>query len=234
VLSKWYKYKKKAIELRKSGKSIRDVEKALNISRSTLSGWFKNVILSEKQTKILNLKSRKSLKKARIEAVKWHNQQKRQRLEEAKKQAEVVLSQFNIRDKNLIELALAMLYLGEGDKTNITSMANSNPLIVEFFISSLDTIYGIKKSSLKAELHLRSDQDSSNMIDHWSKVLDMNKDQFRAVNDKRIAKSKTFTTYKGVCVIRGGGVRIQRRLLFISTLFCDRINGELRTRSSVG
>ena len=51
--SRWFELKSKAVRLRKSGKSIRFIEGKLGIPKSTLSGWFKNIELSNKQKKVL-------------------------------------------------------------------------------------------------------------------------------------------------------------------------------------
>ena len=51
--SKWFELKSKAIYLRKQGKSIRDIEESLVIPRSTLSGWFQNIKLTDSQYKSL-------------------------------------------------------------------------------------------------------------------------------------------------------------------------------------
>ncbi len=49
MTSKWFKSKPEAVTLRKQGKSIKFIEKKLGIPSSTLSGWFKNILLTEKQ-----------------------------------------------------------------------------------------------------------------------------------------------------------------------------------------
>lgn len=49
MYSKWYELKPKAVELRKEGTSIREIEKLLSIPRSTLSGWLKNIKLTTEQ-----------------------------------------------------------------------------------------------------------------------------------------------------------------------------------------
>jgi len=48
MVTRWFDIKDKALDLRQKGKSIRFVEKKLGIPRSTLSGWFKNIILTDK------------------------------------------------------------------------------------------------------------------------------------------------------------------------------------------
>ncbi len=218
--SKWYELKPSAIKLRKKGYSIRDIEKALKIPRSTLSGWLKDIKLTKKQKEELHNKWKTGLDKARKRAVIWHNQQKQCRIAQAKKQAELVLSKIDIDNKHILELALAMLYLGEGDKTKETNIGSSDLLILKFFIKSLETLFKISRLDITCQLHLRIDQDERKMIHYWSKELDIPKNKFRAYKDKRTAKSRTYPHYKGVCVVRCGKVAIQRRIVHLSKKYC--------------
>ena len=132
--SKWFELKPKAVKLRKSGKSIPYIEGKLGIPRSTLSGWFKNIELSSSQRKVLDDNWRNALVFARSKAVVWHNQQKEQRLKVAQEQALKLLGDLNTADANILDVALAFLYLGEGVKKAETGIGNSDPMILNFFI----------------------------------------------------------------------------------------------------
>jgi len=230
--SKWFRLKEKALDLRKHGKSIRDIEISLSIPRSTLSGWFKNIVLTVEQKRKLLENGRLGLIDARKKAVVWHKNQKKIRLKQAKEQALQVLSKINTRNKDILELSLAMLYLGEGSKTLDTSMGNSNPLILKFFISSLRKLYNLDLSKIKCELHLRNDQNAKCLKSYWSKELGLPLNDFRAYIDKRTFKSPTYPGYRGVCVLRCGNVAFQRRLIFLAREFCNII--QARSVSSAG
>jgi hypothetical protein len=219
MVSRWYELKSEAIKMRENGISIREVEKRLKIPRSTLSGWFKNIKLTEDQKIKLDKNWRNALNQARGKAILWHNKQKEMRIIEAQNEALETLSKIDINDKYILELALAMLYLGEGAKTQTTSMANSNPLIVKFFIKSLEKVFRVDKNSLKFELHLRSNQNEIEAIKYWSKELGVNKNAISFIKDKRVAKTATYTNYKGVCVAICGRIAIQRRIVHLAEEF---------------
>ena len=153
MVTRRFRFKNRAIELRRKGKSIKEIEKTLKIARSTLSGWLKEIKLTDKQRQRLDKNWQNALIKARKKAAIWHRDQKKERLLEAKKQAESVLSKIDTKNKYILELALSMLYLGEGDKTQQTSMGSSNPIILRFFITYLHNLYDIKREDLKCELH---------------------------------------------------------------------------------
>lgn len=223
MISKWYESKAKAMEMRLDGESIRVIERKLKIPRSTLSSWFKNIELTKAQRTKLHNNWLGALDKARKSAVIWHNSQKAIRLNEARAQATRVLRKIDFTDKNVMELALAMLYLGEGSKTNLTSMGNSNPLILKFFMKSMNTLFNIKKSDFKCEIHLRSDQSVNKMVKYWSNELGLPTNVFYTIKDKRLAKSKTYENYMGVCVVRCGKIALQRRIVCLSEEFCKEI-----------
>lgn len=205
--------------------SIRDIEKKLGIPRSTLSGWFKNVPLSIHHTKKLQQRQKQNLIYARTKAVMWHNQQKQNRLRTAQEYARRTLSNIDCADKNILELSLAILYLGEGTKRrDITSMGNSDPRILRFFIHALRTVYGVPTDAFRCELHLRDDQNVAATTNYWSKELSMPVSSFGKPSvDARARGKATFERYRGVCVVRCGRVEIQRRLMYIANGFCDKI-----------
>ena len=45
--SKWFEYKEEVCNLRKQGVSMTIIERRYGIPRSTLSGWFKDISLTE-------------------------------------------------------------------------------------------------------------------------------------------------------------------------------------------
>jgi hypothetical protein len=224
--SKWFHLKDRAILLRKKGYSIRTIELRLGIPRSTLSGWLKDVPLTSSQRRKLRTEWNKSLKKARAEAVKWHNKQKEDRIELARLQAIKTLERLP-KNPAIRELALAFLYLGEGAKRDrSTTLGNSNPMILRFFISVLQSDFGIPEDKFACWLHLRADQNPDDMICYWAKELSLPKKNFRSCAiDERTKGLPTYPHYKGVCIISCGNIAVQRKLLYLSNMFCDQIIG---------
>lgn len=223
--SKWYEFKDDAIKLRRKGFSIGKIESRLGIPRSTLSGWFKNVELSEKQKKKLFFNWKRGLMKARKKAVIWHNEQKKKRLRIAREEAIKTINNIDIADINILELSLAMLYLGEGSKRNIeTAIGSSDPVILKFFLASLKQVYNLDVKKIKCELGLRADQNPQRIKRFWSRTLKLPLSNFKQISiDKRTKGSKTYPNYKGVCNLRCGNVAIQRKLMYISDFFCGQV-----------
>lgn len=228
MVSRWFSLKPKAIKIRKNGKSVRNIERTLGIPRSTLSGWFKYIELSKKQKLKLKQAQTNHLIEARKKAIIWHNLQKEERIKEAENQALIILSDINIYDTKILQLALAMLYLGEGVKTKSgTGIGNSDPLILKFFIKMLIDYYKIDICKIKCSLHLRSDQNPNILKKYWSQELGIPLNNFTSPSfDKRTISSPTFPTYNGVCVVQCGNIALQRKLVFLSRKFCEKLTNK--------
>lgn len=211
--------------MRKKGFSIVKIERDLNVPRSTLSGWLKTISLTSAQKQKLSENKNKALVAGRKKAVIWHNQQKNKRLQEAKRQALNVLNNIDTKNLNITELALAILYLGEGGKSSVdTTLGSTDPLILKFFVTCLERIYNFDINRVRCELYIRADQNPDDIKRFWSRELKIPIKNFKGVYvDKRTAGSKSYNYYKGVCNIRCNNVAIKRRLLNLSRLFCEKI-----------
>lgn len=211
-----------AISLRKSGCSIGEVERRLGIPRSTLSGWFRDILLTKIQVEKLEKRSREGLVLARTKASDWHRAKKAERIAAAEHGSKQLVKRVS-RSDDALEVALAFLYLGEGAKTGSrTALGSSDVRIARFFVKSVQRLYGVPTDRFRCNLHLRSDQDSNEMKRFWSRALDLPLNNFGTSSiDKRTAGRATYHHYKGVCLINCSRVDIQRRLLYIASGFCD-------------
>jgi hypothetical protein len=224
--SKWYEYKEKVCELRSQGVSMTAIEREYGIPRSTLSGWFKNIPLSETDRLKLMKNKQDGWQKARQNAVIAHRAIKQKRLDMADKDAACTLSQLELSPETL-DLALAMLYFGEGAKSRVTSIANSNPMVLRFVLSVLYKNYNVAPEDIRCDLHLRADQNGEVLKQYWSDELKLPLEQFKYVAyDKRSVGKPTFDHYKGVCVVTCYNIAIQRKLISLYNQFCLRVSEE--------
>lgn len=211
--------------MRKAGKSLLDVSLSLNIPKSTLSGWFKNIKLSKRHKKILEKKHADALVKARNISAAIHRQQKIDRLKYAEIEADKVINSIDLNNTNIAEIALSLLYLGEGfKKSSRTGMGNSDPGILKFFLWAMLNVYKLDINKIRFDLHLRADQNELLIKKYWSEELQVPLKRFTyIVKDKRTKNIVTYPHYKGVCVIDCGNVAIQRKLVYIGRKFCEKI-----------
>lgn len=222
--SKWFEYKDEIISLRRKGVSMTIIEREFGVPRSTLSGWFKDVELSEDQRTQLMKNRFDGWKKAREHAVISKNIAKTKRITIAKDQARDTLQRLPADSLAVMELALAMLYYGEGTKKNVTSLGNSDILLLRFFLSALEKLYGIQRNTLRYELHLRHDHDEELLKQYWATRLDIRPENINyIVKDKRTIGKPTINEYKGVCVVHVRDLSIQRRLIALYNVYCSEV-----------
>ncbi|OGM74333.1 hypothetical protein A2382_02895 [Candidatus Woesebacteria bacterium RIFOXYB1_FULL_38_16] len=161
-----------AIELRKVGHSYNEILKKVNVSKSTLSLWLKNVNLS-KQSKII---LRSKLDHAQKLGAQIRH---RQRIE---KVARIELDSISeISDVNANELFLmgVMLYWGEGSKqkSNISQrveFSNSDPSMCRLFIKWLRESIGVNNKDIVPCVYVHESKKNmaKEMVNYWSKQID--------------------------------------------------------------
>ena len=200
------------------------IEREFNIPRSTLSGWFKDIELSEAQRTRLMRNSQDGWKKAREKAVISKGIAKAKRIARAEQHAKNTFSALPNSSEAVLELALAMLYFGEGSKKNTTSMGASDSKMLIFFIESVEKLYSKNRNSFRYDLHLRDDQDEAAMRKYWSSRLKINPEKISyIVKDKRTKGKPTKNNYRGVCLVTVGDISIQRRLIALYNIYCSEV-----------
>jgi hypothetical protein len=140
------------------------------------------------------------------------------------------MDKIDFSSKEIFELAMAMLYMGEGFKKSCkTALGNSDPLILKFFLAGMKKLFNMDPTKMRYELHLRADQDPLGMKKYWSNELNAPIEKFTQTSiDQRTVGKPTYPDYKGVCIIDCGTVAIQRKLVYLSRIFCEKIIGLMR------
>lgn len=121
------------------------------------------------------------------------------------------------------ELALAMLYLGEGDKSgNRLQLASTDSSILRFFLWALWKLYGVAKEEVTFRLNLieaaRPMEDD--MIVWWAEQLASSPDQFRKTQfDPRSRYSQISGNYHGVCTVTYNDTYLFHRLLGVYSAY---------------
>ena len=169
--------RKNAIELRKLGKSYGEINKSLNIPKSTLSNWFSKVSWSDEIKKKLT-EAMSPMHRARLEKmnlVRKNNLNKH--YIEARKEAGEELKRF--KNNPLFMFGLA-LYWGEGDKVTKYQIriTNSDPEIIRSFKIFLDMFCNGKEEKMWSALLIYPDLDSETCINYWSKIIGLDKKCF--------------------------------------------------------
>lgn len=169
--------KEKAIELRKEGYSYGIISEKLDISKSTLSGWLRDIPYKP------NEKVRARIKKSQNIGQRKHNQ-KVKRIKEIRKEAKEELGELSQRDLWLLGIGL---YLGDGTKsTEDVEIINSNPKIIQLAIKWFKEVCKAETENFSLAIHTYPDNNLKKTIDYWSNLTGIPKDQFRKTQiDKR-------------------------------------------------
>lgn len=166
--------KRKVIELRKTGKSYSEIKKIINVSKSSLSLWLRDVVLTEDQ--ILGLKEKK------LRAVERYKKsmriRKETRLEGYYKIQKKILLPFSNKEELVAGL---FLYWGEGNKVNSSSISvsNTDPSVIKYAFYWMKNCLNIPKSKIFVLLHLYKDMDVEKETHFWSKELGIGRSQFK-------------------------------------------------------
>lgn len=207
--------REQAIKLRLQGHSYRQISDEINVAKSTLNGWLRNVEITQPQKDQLLLKWKEGLKKARIRSVEVKKLEKLENIHKSKITAKKILNSVSFTSE-ILEIFLAGLYLGDGFKVNGRfGLGNSNPLIVKLFLTLIRQLYKIDESKLGVQIFARADQNTEILLNYWSNLLKIPISQFQKTQHDSRAKKPTRKNYYGVCAVNYSNVVLQRRILAI-------------------
>jgi len=188
--------KEKAISLRKSGYSLKEISEKLKIAKSTASLWSSNVKINKKGKK--RLKKRKLLRYYKIKIL-W-KKKKKKRLKKYNSWANKILKSVII-DKQLSRIMCALLYWAEGGKfTDIRlEFTNSDPIMIKTYLTLLKKGFNIDEKKLRANIHLHDYHDDITQKQFWSNVANIPISQFNKSWRKQNTKKRIRKNYPG-CV----------------------------------
>ena len=181
--------KKKALDMRKRGKSYSQIKNALGVSKGTLSYWLRDLPLKES-----DLRKLRDTNPRRIEAFRATMVKKREdRLKKVFEKAQKNIGKLSKRDMFIGGL---FLYWGEGTKASLyrLEMTNTDPSMLRFFLRWLE-IQNVDRLSVKVKLHLYSDMNIEYEEKYWSRELAISRKQFQKTQIKKTGSKSG--VYKG-------------------------------------
>ena len=227
-----YKLKSKVEKLRKLGKTYTEINQEidLNIPKSTLSNWCRNVLLPQDYTHKIDQKNIQNLKKARKIALKV-NKTKRKRYLKNITDNNIPIAKF-IDDESTSLIALSMLCLGEASKSKTKhksfTLGSSDPKIIIIFLVLLKRIVGFNKTKLRFTVQCRADQDIEKLEKYWRNIIKMPKKYFYStrVDPRTINKPTKNKKYYGVLVIDYFDTKVQLILESLADLVYNRLESK--------
>ena len=216
------KVREKVIALRKKGRTYTEIQKTVGvpIPKSTLSYWCKNVQLPKEYEERVSKIVANGAERGRKIAVAVNRVRREKYLKALEKRNLYLLRKL---DKDVLKIALAMLYLGEGAKWRRSRglcLGSSDPNIIKLYLKSLRACYNINEDKLRCRIGHRADQGLDKLQKFWSRITKIPLKYFyRTKPDPRtIGKRTKKEDYKGVCVVYYGSTEIQLELEIIANL----------------
>lgn len=194
--------KKRAIDLRIQGKTYNEIISSIpNLSKSTISGWLKDLKLSQKQKQNLEKHIEENAHSAR-EKSNWMRSKKR--LDGIQKIFEEAKKEYLHLSKNPFFLVCLSLYWAEGNKkSGQFQFTNSDPCAINAIMRWLLKTCKIPKKDIKIRLYTHKIFSNENYEKFWSGVTGIPISDFQKTILKDIPhKIKKNPNYKGCIQLR--------------------------------
>jgi len=209
--------KQKAIILRNNGKTYSEIIKSLNVSipKSTLSYWFKNIIMSSEYKEKIKKQRNDNLNKAREKALIVNKNKRKEYFKKIENKNQKLIPL--LKNNDVAKIALSMLYVGEGSKSTKSALmfGNSSTSIIKIFLKLLRNCYTIDETKFRCTVQCRADQKTKELEQYWSEITKIPLIQFykTQIDPRTIDKPSKKVEYKGVC-----------RINYFSADICNEIN----------
>tara|TARA_B100000745_G_scaffold119718_1_gene77417 strand:- start:10543 stop:11220 length:678 start_codon:yes stop_codon:yes gene_type:complete len=173
------KEKESAIKFRQLGYSITEIAKMTDSAKSTVSGWCRDIKLSEKAIKKLAKRNKQKSSEGLLRYSETVRAKRIKETELATKRGVKKLGSLSNRDIYCIGLGL---YWGEGYKTGSQEFGftNSDPDMMTFYVKWLEIVFHVEKKDLI--LRVSVNEAHANRIDEiekfWSEKLAISLSQF--------------------------------------------------------
>jgi transposase len=188
LYSKEMKLDKKilALEKRRLGHSIRDIAKMLEVSKSSVSLWVREVKLTEAQSEGLSSKPFTSQAANKRRETRLSN-------EESKRRKIIDSAKFEIKNLDLETLKIvgAMLYWAEGGKTQrMARFSNGDPEMITLMMKFFREVCGVEESKFRGYIHIYETLDHTKAEKYWSSISSIPLRQFFKTYRKPNVSSK--------------------------------------------
>ncbi len=171
----------RARELRAEGKTLLEIATELDVSKSSVSLWVRDVVFTPKPRHRPTFVSPHPFHVAKLAQVEEMNRRGIERIADLGEEA--------------FFAAGIALYAGEGGKTEgAIRFANCDPRMIAYFCAWLRRYFSIDESRLRVRLYLHQGLDLDQALTFWSGVTRIPLSQFgkpyRAVPDPSIRRNK--------------------------------------------
>lgn len=190
-----YLLKLEAVKLRKKGVGIKKIAKLVGVSKSTVSLWVRNIILTIDQLEELSQRAIKGRERGQIIGALKQKQARLERMKLACETGKKELSK--LTDKELFIAGLS-IYAGEGNKkTRAVRVCNSDPEIISFMIYWFKKYFNLTNERIRCfvginEIHKEREQI---VKEYWSRVTGIPLTFFQKTSFKKTVNKKIYENF---------------------------------------
>ncbi len=175
-----FELKPKVKDLRIAGKSINNIAKKLNLSKSTVSLWCSEMELSEDIKNMLRYKMIDAGLKGRLLGAETNKNKKLNAIKESRKWAKNKIGYISNKEFFIANIAL---YWAEGSKSDSSTgfiFVNSDPDMILFVYKWLTKFMMIPKNEIKPTLSVNHTHKErvNKILKFWSNLLNLPLDSF--------------------------------------------------------
>ncbi len=215
-----------ARNLRRQGKSYSEIVNELQVPRSTLHLWLKDISIPIRFTGEARKSWWKSMQRLAVEANKKKYTSIYSKIDE-----KILLEQKSLTiDVDFCKSLLSAIYWTEGSKGrhSIVVFANTDPGLTLLFVTLLRKCYKIDESKFRVRLHLHDYHNEEKVKTFWSHLLKIPQDQFTKTYRKERSKEKTFRrNFGGICFVNYNSVYLRAEIAQYGKFLGQKITGKI-------
>lgn len=205
--------------LRKRGYSLKEIADKLDVAESSVSVWVRNVELSPKAIKRLLTK----IKLGQFIAAKNKKAKTRKKEKKYLREAKEFISNLKV-NKYYAKLLCAAIYWCEGSKKDIyhgVTFTNSDPGLIKTFLLLFRKSFNLDPRRFRPLIHLHSYHSPKIELAFWSKVTNINKEQFTKPYIKPHGGKKIRDDYHGCLSLRYFDADLSRKIIALGKVFTN-------------
>jgi len=160
--------KLKAKSLRKKGLSIKEIQKELKVSKSSVSLWVRDIQLSRKQLERLYLNKKTGALRGSIIGAKKKQRKREELTRRLITEGKEEVGDISSRDRFIAGIAM---YFADGSKSDgHVSFCNTNPDAIRFMANWIREFCSPPEEKLRGALYIHDDLNEKKAKKYWSEL----------------------------------------------------------------
>ena|GEM_PF-471280 len=191
-----------AIRLRKTGHSYKEISKILSVSKSSLSGWCRNIQLSTDEADNIYYRLKAKIIEGRFNTCLTNRKRRLQRDVQASNEA---IEEYGRFTNDPLFAHGVCLYWAEGSKANRQfSFINSDPNMIRVMVQWIEKYLGVSRLDLSVRVSMHRVYEGEKCEEYWSNIVGIPLDRLsKTVYKQSPHEFKRNPSYKGCCTLRG-------------------------------